>query len=107
MTISQLLCVADLCISDYSSLVFEYALFERQMVFYAPDLEQYFDERGFYYDYDTLTPGPVFREQEALINYVKGLNLAPTEQVQSFRQRFMSACDGHATERILDYIGIM
>jgi hypothetical protein len=49
----------------------------------------------------------VFREQEALINYVKGLNLAPTEQVQSFRQRFMSACDGHATERILDYIGIM
>jgi CDP-ribitol ribitolphosphotransferase len=106
MTISQLLCVSDLCISDYSSLVFEYALFERPMAFYAPDLEEYFDERGFYYDYDTLTPGPVFREQGKLLNYVKGLAPASPESVKEFRQRFMSACDGHATERILNYIGI-
>lgn len=107
MEISQLLSVSDICISDYSSLIFEYALFERPMVFYAPDLQEYFDERGFYYDYDTLTPGPVFSDQEQLIAYIREIDARfDRQQVADFRERFMSACDGHATERILDYIGL-
>lgn len=107
MEISQLLCVSDICISDYSSLIFEYALFERPMIFYAPDLQEYFDERGFYYDYDTLTPGPVFSDQEQLIAYIREIDARfDRQQVADFRERFMSACDGHATKRILDYIGL-
>ena len=107
MSISQLLCVSDICISDYSSLVFEYSLFERPMVFYAPDLQEYFDARGFYYDYDTLTPGPVFDDQTEMIAYIREIDARfDRQQVKDFREKFMSACDGHATERILDYIGI-
>lgn len=107
MSISQLLCVADICISDYSSLVFEYSLFERPMAFYAPDLEEYFDERGFYYDYDTLTPGPVFSDQEQLLSYIRHIDKTfDQQQVAAFKKTFMSACDGHATERILDTVGI-
>lgn len=107
MDIGALLCVSDICISDYSSLVFEYALFERPMVFYAPDLQQYFDERGFYYDYETLTPGPVCVTQAQVIDYIKNVDvLFEKQRVVDFKQRFMSACDGHATERILDYIGL-
>ena len=49
--IEELLCVSDLCISDYSSLVFEYSLFERPMLFFAYDFEEYGEWRGFYYDY--------------------------------------------------------
>ena len=107
MSISQLLCVADICISDYSSLVFEYSLFERPMAFYAPDLKEYFDERGFYYDYDTLTPGPVFSDQGQLLSYIKHVDARfDKQQVVAFKKTFMSACDGHATERILDTGGI-
>ena len=107
MEISRLLCVSDICISDYSSLIFEYALFERPMIFYAPDLQEYFDERGFYYDYDTLTPGPVFSDQEQLIAYIREIDERfDRQQIADFRERFMSACDGHATKRILDYIGL-
>lgn len=107
MEIGALLCVSDVCISDYSSLVFEYALFERPMVFFAPDLEQYFDERGFYYSYETLTPGPVCRTQEAVLDYILHLEERfERRRVSEFKERFMSACDGHATERILDYIGL-
>lgn len=107
MSIGQLLCVSDVCISDYSSLIFEYALFERPMVFYAPDLEEYFDERGFYYDYDTLTPGPVFDDQKALTAYLCHVEESfDRQQTAAFREKFMSACDGHATARILDYVGI-
>lgn len=107
MSIGQLLCVSDICISDYSSLVFEYSLFERPMIFYAPDLKEYFDARGFYYDYDTLTPGPVFEDQTELIAYIQEIETHfDRQQVVAFREKFMSACDGQATKRILDAIGI-
>ncbi|MDD5952156.1 MAG: CDP-glycerol glycerophosphotransferase family protein [Oscillospiraceae bacterium] len=101
MTIEELLCVSDVCISDYSSLIFEYSLFEKPMLFYAYDLDDYFDWRGFYYDYESLTPGPVVNTMEALIDqlhHVEDLDLTP---VKAFREKFMSACDGHASERIL------
>lgn len=107
MEIGQLLCVSDLCVSDYSSLVFEYSLFERPMVFYAPDEAQYFDTRGFYYDYATLTPGPVCSALEELAVCIRQMETQfDKQQVRAFKERFMSACDGHATERILDYIRI-
>ncbi len=105
LDIDSLLCVADVCISDYSSLVFEYALFGRPMVFFAYDLDEYCDWRGFYYDYDQLTPGPVVQTNEALIAYIKSvLEVFDDRQIQAFRTRFMGACDGHATERILELV---
>lgn len=102
MTIEDLLCVSDLCISDYSSVIFEYSLFERPMLFFAYDLEEYFDWRGFYYDYETLTPGPVCRTHEELVENIKrfGEGFDPSE-VRQFKERFMSACDGRCTDRIL------
>lgn len=33
LTIEELLSVSDICISDYSSLVFEYSLFEKPLIF--------------------------------------------------------------------------
>ena len=33
MDIEDLLCVSDICITDYSSLVFEYSLFEKPIIF--------------------------------------------------------------------------
>ena len=105
MTIEDLLCVADVCMSDYSSLVFEYALFERPMLFLAYDLDDYFDYRGFYYDYSDLAPGPVVKDTAGVIDFMQNLDARfDRARVQSFRETFMSACDGHATERILAYV---
>lgn len=100
--IEELLCVSDLCISDYSSIVFEYSLFEKPMIFFAYDFEEYSDWRGFYYDYEELTPGPVFQMTEQIADYV--LHLEERFELQTildFKKKFMSACDGHATERLL------
>jgi len=107
MPIDQLLVAADVCVSDYSSLVFEYSLFERPMAFFAPDRADYDDWRGFYYDYDELTPGPVFEQTAPLAAWIRGLagGFDPSE-VRAFRQKFMSACDGHATDRILEFMGM-
>lgn len=102
VSIEDALIVADVCISDYSSLVFEYSLFERPMVFFAYDKEEYDDWRGFYYEYEDLTPGPVFCENEPMIEYLQHVEQRfDKTRVAQFRQRFMSACDGHATDRII------
>ena len=104
-TIEDLLCVSDLCITDYSSLIFEYSLFERPMVFFAYDLADYEDWRGFYYPYEELTPGPVLSTTEQLVDYIRYVDERfDPEVVSAFREKFMSACDGHATERILDFL---
>lgn len=105
LSIDELLCVSDICISDYSSLVFEYSLFHRPMLFYAYDLEEYFDWRGFYYDYHELAPGPVVRTNEEIVDFVLNVGTRFDEKrVEEFRERFMASCDGHATERILKMV---
>lgn len=103
MSIEELLCVSDICISDYSSLVFEYSLFEKPMVFFAYDLSDYDDWRGFYYDYFELTPGPVVTTNREMIDYIINIEKQFDKQrVVDFKNKFMSACDGEATQRILE-----
>ena len=102
MSIAELLCVSDICITDYSSLIFEYAIFERPILFFAYDLANYFDWRGFYYKFEELTPGPVCYTNAELISFIENIDeLFDKEKVKEFRGRFMSGCDGHATERIM------
>jgi len=105
LTIEDLLCSADICISDYSSLVFEYSLFEKPMIFYAYDYDDYCDWRGFYYDYSEFTPGPIVKTQEELMEAIRDCDdhFNPA-LVKAFKKKFMESCDGHATERIMAYM---
>ena len=103
LSIEDLLCCADICISDYSSLVFEYSLFEKPMIFYAYDYDNYCDWRGFYYDYSEFTPGPVVQTEDELLNSIKNIDTQFDKQkVIDFKEKFMGSCDGHATERIIE-----
>ena len=96
--------VADICISDYSSLVFEYALFERPIIFFAFDLEDYIDNRGLYYDFDEITPGPICKTNDEMIDYIRNIEEKfDKQEVVDFKQKFMCSCDGHSTERILQF----
>ena len=102
MGIQELMMAGDICITDYSSIVFEYALLERPMLFFAPDLEEYDDWRGFYYPYEEMTPGPVLTTSCELADRLRDIDHKfDKEQLHRFREKFMSACDGHAVERIL------
>ncbi len=107
LSIEDLLCSADVCVSDYSSLIFEFSLFEKPMLFFAYDLEDYFDARGFYYNYDALTPGPVLRTSDAVCAALRDVDAwFDPAQVRAFKEKFMSACDGHATARIMQFCGL-
>lgn len=101
MAIDELLCITDICISDYSSLVFEFSLFEKPMIFYAYDLDDFNEWRGFYYDYSELTPGPVFTKNEEIVEYIRNIDsLYDKSKVRNFKEKFMQSCDGKSTERI-------
>lgn len=97
------LCSADVVITDYSSLIFEYALLSRPMIFYAYDLDEYEKERGFYYDYRSFVPGKIAKTTDELIDCIQNTKRDYSQTViNEFRNKFMSACDGHSTERIFE-----
>ena len=105
LAIDKLLVVSDALITDYSSVVFEYSLTNRPMCFFAYDLEDYDNWRGFFYPYDEMTPGPVVSRTEEIAKWAEAIPAdSASPQVAAFRNRFMSACDGKATERICEAI---
>ena len=105
LTIEQLLCAADMVITDYSSLIFEYSLLARPMLFYAPDLEEYEKWNGFYEPYDEMIPGPLCRTMEELSKEaLKAAESFDPERIIRFREKYMASCDGHSTKRIIDEV---
>lgn len=101
--IDEALCAADVLITDYSSLIFEYALLDKPALFFAYDLDDYIKTRGFYYEYNDFVPGKIVRTNGELIDALKAHEFEQ-EKMLPFRQKFMSACDGHSTQRIIDYL---
>ena len=105
LSIESAMIAADVCVTDYSSLVFEWSLLRRPVAFLAPDRDEYDDWRGFYYDYDQMTPGPVFNTTGELAQWVTTAREDYDYRgLEDFRNKFMSSCDGHATERILSAV---
>jgi len=103
LLIEELLMVSDVCITDYSSIIFEYSLLNKPMFFFAYDLEEYYDERGFYYPYEEFVPGPIVRTTEELIQQIHCIEEYDISKIEAFCKQYMSACDGYSTKRILDY----
>ncbi len=99
--IDSAMCGADILISDYSSLVFEYSLLNRPMIFLAYDLDEYDSLRSYYYDYTSFVPGPIVSNcKKAFELVLKGTDMS---KIAQFKDRFMSACDGNSARRIADY----
>ncbi|WP_392966783.1 CDP-glycerol glycerophosphotransferase family protein [Streptomyces sp. LN245] len=64
---TPLLALADGLITDYSSVMFDYALLDRPMFFFAYDYDAYVHEdRGTYFDLLERAPGPVVRTEDEL-----------------------------------------
>ncbi len=101
--INDLLLASDALVTDYSSVIFEYALLHRPMLFFAPDLEAYEGERGFYFDYRSGVPGPVFETTEAVADYLRAGTI-DRARIEAFRTWAFDVADGHATERFVTQV---
>ena len=103
--INDLMLISNLLITDYSSSVFEAAILELPMLFYAFDEKEYMDSRDFYFDYSQFTPGPVVTDFEALCEESAAMlqNIVSANEqadLKKFRETFLNTVDGCSTERI-------
>ena len=104
----ELLCVADVLITDYSSVLFDYLIYGKPVVLFAPDLEEYEKNRGFYIDYRSL-PFPLVEEEDGK-KLLDAVERSPADyesyqkELKEWKERYTGACDGHATERILKLV---
>ena len=101
--INELMLVSDILVTDYSSAIYEFALLGRPIVFFAPDHEAYERERGFYFDYRTGVPGPIFETTPPLADHLHEGRF-DLEPVTAFAAASFDIADGHATERFVDRV---
>ena len=102
----RLLPVADLLITDYSSIVVDYMFFQKPYVLFAPDWAQYKKERGTYVNFHTLSPYLVTDSSALLDTVLQALQEPCADYVAKNREFHLSACDGRSTERIIEFIGL-
>ncbi|MCD8145676.1 MAG: CDP-glycerol glycerophosphotransferase family protein [Clostridiales bacterium] len=105
--INHLYLAADLLITDYSSVFFDYANLRKPMLFYMYDLAAYRDDiRGFYIGLDEL-PGPIVETEDELLRAIPAQLTDSSqwaEQYETFCRKFSPFDDGHASRRALEII---
>lgn len=99
----ELMLVSDMLVTDYSSVIFEYSLLNKPIVFYCYDLMSY--NRDFYLNYPDDLPGEVLKTQDELTEFIKNPNRhIITDKYNEFVEKYMSGCDGKSAERIAKMI---
>lgn len=102
--ISSLYLIADILVTDYSSVFFDYAILKRPIYFYMYDLDSYRDElRGFYLDIYHDLPGKVIENEDILLEKISQSEF-DYNKLKLFNQRFNNHEDGNASKRVLDIL---
>ncbi|MEU8466927.1 CDP-glycerol glycerophosphotransferase family protein [Streptomyces sp. NPDC029006] len=102
--VEELCLAADVLVTDYSSIMFDYANLDRPIVIHADDWETYRTTRGVYFDLMAEHPGQVARTQEELAEiFASGAwrDESAAKARAAFRRRFCEYDDGRAAERVV------
>ena len=83
----ELLCVADMLITDYSSSMFDFAMLKRPCILYATDVNKY--DRGYYFDLKEL-PFPLAENEENLLHIINNFS----------KEDYMKSLDTFLTDTI-------
>ncbi|MCR5521210.1 MAG: bifunctional glycosyltransferase family 2 protein/CDP-glycerol:glycerophosphate glycerophosphotransferase [Lachnospiraceae bacterium] len=106
--IADIYLISDICITDYSSVFFDFANLKRPMLFYTYDIDKYRDVlRGFYFDMESTVPGPLLYTSEEVADAIldiDGVSERFRDRYDAFYERFCSWEDGHACANIYDEV---
>ena len=104
--VTDLFCVADSCLTDYSSVMFDFTVTGKPVVFFTPDYERYVDElRGSYFDLRQSAPGPVLRRFDETVDALAdadGVRQRWDESYRAWTEKFNAWDDGKASVRAAD-----
>lgn len=100
----ELMAISDMLITDYSSIMIEYGVLNKPIIFFTYDFEDYIShERGFYYDFKKTVPGPIVYTSDELINVIEN-NDFDMSKISEFISTQFDYIDGESSKRVVDYI---
>jgi CDP-glycerol glycerophosphotransferase len=106
--VRELYLAADVLVTDYSSVMFDFAITGKPLVYYAYDLAYYRDElRGFYFDLEPEAPGPICRTTGEVLDALSDLDGVRREfagRYRAFRERYNPLDDGQASRRVVERV---
>lgn len=100
--LNELLCATDVLITDYSSSVFEWALLDRPLILFVPDLARYELEPGFYLDYRSQMIGEIAENTDEVAALLQQQDW-DLSAYDAFRSTHCEFDDGHASERFAEW----
>lgn len=107
-SVEELYLASDIVITDYSSVMFDYAILNRPMLFFTYDLEDYRDTlRGFNFDFVAEAPGPLLKTSDEVIQSIVNIDKVAQEHdeaLQKFRKKFCEYEKGTASEQIFQRV---
>lgn len=103
--INDLLIVCDTLITDYSSVIFDYVLLNKPIIYFTYDLDEYtgYGGRGLYFDFDEYVFGQVVHKCDNLVDAISHNDLME-EKRKVFFDKFMGECDGYSTYKTCQWI---
>ncbi|SKB82044.1 CDP-glycerol glycerophosphotransferase [Arthrobacter sp. 49Tsu3.1M3] len=99
---NELLAGVDVLITDYSSIFFDFLPTGRTILFYTPDLEHYQNERGLYFEMESM-PGVLTKDIETLAQQLSQALKGPTTPFVDFQAEFCPKEDGRSAVRAVDF----
>lgn len=107
-TIEDLFPITDILITDYSSVMFDFALTGKPMIFYAYDLKEYTENtRGSYFDISTEAPGVLAQTMEEVVDAIRNIDeyyAVNGERIGSFCDKYLTYENGNSSEMIYDTV---
>jgi CDP-glycerol glycerophosphotransferase len=104
--ITDLFLIADVLVTDYSSVMFDFAVTGRPMLFFTYDLAAYRDKlRGFCFDFEAEAPGPLLTTSDEVLAALTDTDRAVASYRDAYRAFAAKYCpldDGKAGARVCD-----
>lgn len=98
----ELLYIADLLVTDYSSTMFDYMYSRKPVLLYTPDSEEY--DRGFYFELSSL-PFLIAYDNDSLPNVISSYDpVSYKSDVEKFLKRIESFEDGRASKKVVEFL---
>jgi CDP-glycerol glycerophosphotransferase len=105
--ISDLFIAADVLVTDYSSVMFDFSVTGKPMIFLTPDLKVYETDRGFYFDFRAQAPGPIcstaLEVKQALMDLDKN-QARYAKKYGAWKEKFNPKDDGQAAKRAVNAV---
>lgn len=100
---NDLLLMSDVLITDYSSIIYEYALLNRPMIFFAYDLDTYTATRGMHREYHEAAPGPIATSFGQLLGLIAQPDLS-IDKTEAFVRENFDYIDTNNSDRVIDWL---